>query len=148
MWYYYITIVYRVLKINNCSIVWCDVLVWYIDQFRDRFYVTDLYGINIWTYRNTPVQVFYEERRYRYSGTLYTKLNSLINILCFDRYAIYVDITAGLKSDNCYFTTFSYNSHEFIFQHTRSLWIYPTPISDGEYYNKIYYHNNAYFIDN
>ena len=126
---------------------WCDVLIWLLDQFGDTYYGSDLYGQKIWT-RDTPVQVFYEERRYRYSGTLYSKLNSLINILCFDRYSIYDETTAGLKSDNCYFATFRYNSCEFIFQYTYTVWKFPTPISNGEYYNKLYYHPNAHFIDN
>ena len=39
MWYYYITIVYRVLKINNCSIVWCDVLFFiFLNAIRNVSY--------------------------------------------------------------------------------------------------------------
>ena len=71
-----------------------------------------------------------------------------MNILCFDRYTTYNEITAGLLGDNCYFATFRYNSCEFIFQRTRYLWEYPNPISNGEYHNKLYYHTNAHFVDN
>ena len=140
---------YSVGEDNIGRKVWCDVLIWFIDQFCDRFYFTDLYAINIWSrYEYPTVKIFYEERRNRYSGTLYSKLNSLLNILCFDRYTTYNEIRGKLESDNCYFATFRYNSCEFIFQHTRCLWEYPTPINDGEYYNKLYYHQNAHFVDN
>ena len=123
-------------------------MIWVIDQFGQGYYGTDIYGQYIWTYQNTPVQVFYEERRYRYSGTLYSKLNSLLNILCFDRYITYNEITYGLLGDNCFFATFRYDSCEFIFQRTSYLWEQPTPIISGEYYNKLYYHPNAHFVDN
>ena len=44
MWCCYINVVYRILKINIYSKVWCDVLFYYYDAISDAFYMYDLYG--------------------------------------------------------------------------------------------------------
>ena len=135
---------YSVGEDNIGRKVWCDVLVWYIDQFGDRYYGSDLYGINIWTWPHgsNSVKIFCEERRYRYSGTLYSKLNSLINMMCYNKYVTAQNLIGDKSQDNCYFITFRYDICEFVRQYARTLWANPTPISIGDYYNKIYYHNN------
>ena len=69
-------------------------------------------------------------------------------MMCYNKYFTAKDLIME-SEDNCYFITFRYDICEFVRQYARKLWELPNPISiGGEYYNKIYYHNNAYFIDN
>ena len=68
--------------------------------------------------------------------------------MCYNKYFTAQDLLVGETEDNCYFITFRYDICEFVRQYARKLWENPTPITSGEYFNKIYYHTNAYFIDN
>ena len=85
MRYYYITIVYRVLKINNCSIVWCDVLVWWYDGSKSQLYVSDIFSIGLHNDNIFEVDGYLSwdqyrrESIYRYSGLLYDKLKYLFS---------------------------------------------------------------------
>ena len=70
-------------------------------------------------------------------------------MMCYNKYFTSKDLIGDNSADNCYISTLRYDICEFVRQYTRKLWENPTPISiGGEYYDKIYYHNNAYFIDN
>ena len=84
---------YSVGEDNIGRKVWCDVLIWYSfetfmpEQQTILIIGRDLYGQPIFgDYVLDPpfVKIFCEERRYRYSGTLYTKLNSLITMNCLN----------------------------------------------------------------
>ena len=71
-------------------------------------------------------------------------------MMCYNKYFTSKDLIGNDSEDNCYISTLRYDICEFVRQYARKLWENPTPISTigGEYYDKIYYHNNAYFIDN
>ena len=143
---------YSVGEDNIGRKVWCDVLVWHsFETFQPEpttilVIGRDLYGQPIfgeYVLGYPPfVKIFCEERRYRYSGTLYSKLNSLINMMCYNKYFTARDLIGDNSEDNCYFITFRYDICEFVHQYARKLWENPTPISiGGEYYDNRFYYN-------
>ena len=85
MWCYYIIVVYRVLKINNYSKVWCDVLVWWYDGSKSGLYVLDIFSLNLHNDNIFEVDGYLSwdqcrrESIYRYSGLLYDKLKCLFS---------------------------------------------------------------------
>lgn len=121
-------------------------MIWCFDQYGHIFYGSDLYGRQHTVDRYGTFQILCNERKYRYSGTLYTKLRSLLNMMCFNKEFSYVSL--GLGSDNCYFITLRYKTCNLIIQRVRNLWGTSDPITSGEFYNKLYYHPNPHFIDN
>ena len=81
MWYYYISIVSRVLKINNYCIVWCDVLIWYYDAVSGPIIINDIYNNFLCNERPGSYHPYRVESIYRYSGLLYDKLKHIFSYI-------------------------------------------------------------------
>ena len=57
-------------------------------------------------------------------------------------------VTLNIDGDNGYFITIRFESCKVVHQRTRKIFTNGNPIISGEFYSKIYYHPNPYFIDN
>lgn len=97
MWYYYISVVSRILKINNYSKVWCDVLIYYYDSDPVMVVLRDIYNNEICRDFNIGFYPYKLEHKFRYSGLLYDKLKCLLSYIY--RNVLY-DVKSGLGSSN------------------------------------------------